>query len=374
MKTVAPDWMVDFLKANQSLVRFDAFMQAALYHPAYGYYSRGDRVFGAEGDFVTAPEISPLFGRTLGQALADPVRDCGGHIWEFGAGRGLLARDLLLTLGDCVQCYHIVDLSGSLRDQQRATLEAAGIDTAARVRWESRLPDRITGVVLGNEVLDAMPVRVFSAQPDEVTERWVRLEGQALIFEDRPADASLQAAVLALQARQGPWPTGYTSEWPEQVSGFVRTVTESLTGLAVFIDYGFGEHEFYHPQRATGTLVAHHRHQMHAEVLSRPGEQDLTAHVDFSAVYAAQHAAGGELLGYTSQAAFLLQHGFLDILNAEDTTAPRDAARVQQAAHTLLSPAEMGELFKVMVWCRGVQPDDWPLTAHLARIDRSRQL
>lgn len=360
--------MTHFLSANQNLVRFDQFMQAALYHPAHGYYSRADRVFGADGDFVTAPELSSLFGQILAAALREAVVACGGHLWEFGAGRGLLARDILLELQDDVQCYHIVDVSGALQAVQRDTLQAGGIDTDARVRWETRLPDVIEGVVIGNEVLDAMPVRLFKRTQDGVHERHVSHDGQAVAWNDLPADAELADTVASLERTHGPWPAEYTSEWPEQAIAFVSTVTQALKGLALFIDYGFGAGEFYHPQRSTGTLVAHHRHKMHDEVLLRPGEQDITAHVDFSAMYEAQNAAGGELLGYTSQAAFLLHNGLLDRLDAGFSHAKR------QAVQTLVNPSEMGELFKVMAWCRGVNPDAWSLTQTLAAIDRSRQL
>ena len=371
VKPSTPDWMSNFLSANQNLVRFDRFMQAALYDPVHGYYSRADRVFGPEGDFVTAPELSSLFGRTLACALREAVRDCGGHIWEFGAGRGLLARDILTELGDEVTCYHIVDVSGALQTLQRETLQAGGIDTDARVRWETQLPDTLEGVLIGNEVLDAMPVRLFAWNAGTVCERFVGLSDAAqrtVAWQDLPPDDELRHAVESLHQTHGPWPDDYVSEWPEQAIAFVRTITQALKGVALFVDYGFGAGEFYHPQRSTGTLVAHHRHKMSDEVLDRPGEQDITAHVDFSALFEAQHAAGGELLGYTSQAAFLLHNGLLEKLDASASPARR------QAIQTLVNPSEMGELFKVMAWCRGVNPDHWALTRTLAQMDRSRQL
>lgn len=349
-------------------------MHAALYDPVNGYYSRGDRVFGAQGDFVTAPELSSLFGRTLAHALRHAVKDCGGHIWEFGAGRGLLARDILMELGDDVACYHIIDVSGGLQTLQRETLQAAGIDTDTRVRWETRLPDTLEGVLIGNEVLDAMPVRLFSWNAGCVLERHVGMEAAQdtthaePAWRDLPADEQLHRVVTRLHETHGPWPDDYVSEWPEQAIAFVHTITQALKGVAVFIDYGFGAGEFYHPQRSTGTLVAHHRHKMSDEVLQRPGEQDITAHVDFSAMYEAQNDAGGELLGYTSQAAFLLHNGLLERLDASFSPGKR------QAVQTLVNPSEMGELFKVLVWCKGVNPDAWALTQMLAQTDRSRQL
>lgn len=364
---------LQFFTENQGLVRFDNFMRHALYDAHAGYYSQGERVFGADGDFVTAPEISPLFGQTLARALAQPIADCGGDIWEFGAGRGLLARDLLLNLGQTVNCYHIVDVSGALQAQQRATLIEAGIDVDRLVRWERELPDRIRGVLIGNELLDAMPVRLFRCRGNTVLERHVQLGEQGLDWVDLAATDDLASEVQRLQTAHGPWPDDYQSEWPEESFGFVRTVTRLLEGVAVMIDYGFGAGEFYHPQRNTGTLVAHHRHRMSDEVLQRTGQQDITAHVNFSGVYEALTEAGGELLGYTSQAAFLLHHGLLEQAQA-GIAVEKEVVRQRAAIQTLVNPSEMGELFKVMVWSRGVDPDRWPMTRTLGLIDRSRQL
>ncbi|MCE2679937.1 MAG: SAM-dependent methyltransferase [Burkholderiales bacterium] len=367
------DWMEDFFNKNQGLVRFDAFMQEALYNPMHGYYSQAQRIFGRSGDFVTAPEISPLFAQTLASAIREPLKACAGHVWEFGAGRGRLAADLIKHLGDSLSCYHIVDVSGGLQAEQAIYLQAQGIDVATRVRWETTLPDTLKGVVIGNEVLDAMPVRLWRRLEQQCFERYVEERNGELHFSDQPADEALTARVNELHSRNGPWPQDYRSESGEQAEAFIATITERLEGLALMIDYGFGESEFFHPQRCTGTLVAHHRHQMSEELLERIGEQDLTAHVNFSAVYESLFASGGELLGYTSQAAFLLHHGLLDHAGQ---TAVTNMAEVQEkhALQMLVSPAEMGELFKVMVWCRKVQPDHWTLTKTLANIDRSRQL
>jgi SAM-dependent MidA family methyltransferase len=367
------NWIEDFFNENQGLVRFDVFMREALYNPTHGYYSQADRIFGSSGDFVTAPEITPLFAQTLAQALKEPLLACGGHLWEFGAGRGRLAAGLIQHLGDSLSCYHIVDVSGGLQAEQLAYLKSLGIDTTSRVRWERTLPDTLAGVVIGNEVLDAMPVRLWRRLGEQCFERYVQHSAGDLSLCDHAADAALTATVNALHARNGPWPHDYCSEWSEQSEAFISTITERLEGVAVMIDYGFGESEFFHPQRCTGTLVAHHRHQMSDEVLQRIGQQDLTAHVNFTAMYESLNAAGGELLGYTSQAAFLLHHGLLEHANPSAVSSITQAQE-KHALQMLVSPAEMGELFKVLVWCRGVEPDSWLITQKLASIDRSRQL
>ena len=368
-------------------LRFDAFMHLALYHPVHGYYSRGEAIFAnpdetaakAGGDFITAPEISPLFGQALGQALRGAVSLCGGQLWEFGAGRGKLAAALLNALGDEVESYCIVDVSAGLKPMQDATIAHLAPAHHHKVRWVSELPEVLQGVVIGNEVLDAMPVRLWRWYSTGVQELFVGTadtpNGPVLVFEEREAEPDLRDHVLALHARQGPWPEGYQSEWGEQACAFVSTLTERFRGIALMVDYGFPEAEFYHPQRSTGTLVAHRRHQMHAEVLTDVGLQDLTAHVDFSATYEAQAAVGGELLGYCSQAQLLLGADILSLaqeaLTSSDTVT---AVRTKQALNVLLSEAEMGELFKVMAWCKGVEPDDTLLATLLLRTDRSRQL
>lgn len=381
MNTIPRHWIEAIIEKNQRILRFDHFMGLALYHPEYGYYSQGERIFGATGDFITAPEISPLFGQTLAQSIAEVLDYCGGHLWEFGAGQGKLAAQLIKTLGLKLKKYHIVELSGRLKTRQAEELQAHGVDIQTMVTWETQLPETLTGVVLGNEVLDAMPVRLFRKAGQQFYERHVKLnqnisEGltpQTLCFEDIPTSTELQQAITTLHAQHGPWPENYVSEWHEQACGFIKTITEKLHGIAIFIDYGFGASEFYHPQRNTGTLVAHQRHQMHSNVLAHIGQQDLTAHVNFSAIYEAMHQAGGELLGYTSQAAFLLAHGILDFSKSQHYNN-LEMIKTNQNLNTLLSPAEMGELFKVMVFSRNVNPDPWAISKILTSIDRSRQL
>ena len=384
------------IRAAGGWIGFDAWMARALYEPGLGYYSGPARPFGAQGDFVTAPELSPLFAACVARQIAQWFDEVPPVVVEFGAGTGRLAAGLLSTLqalGAPVRRYEIVELSGPLRARQRETIGRLAPQALDAVRWLDALPDRIEGVVLGNEVLDAMPVRVFEHAGGTLEEVGVvAAADDGFEWATRPADATLRESVDgALRAAaahdragreaDGGEPTGatddpfarlgpgrYRSEVAPQAAAWVATVGRALhRGAMLLLDYGFPAHEYYHPQRDAGTLVAHWRHHAHGDVLRWPGLQDVTAHVDFSAVARAGESAGLELLGYTSQARFLLNCGALEQLadamraaEAETATAAdrgRDAvarARALGAAQTLLSEAEMGELFKAIAFGRGV--------------------
>ncbi|SMG01011.1 class I SAM-dependent methyltransferase [Burkholderia singularis] len=357
-------------------IPFSRYMEHALYAPGAGYYSGGARKFGRRADdgsdFVTAPELSPLFARTLARPIAQALELSGTRrVMEFGAGTGRLAAGLLsalVALGVELDEYAIVDLSGELRARQRETLEADARALAARVRWLDALPERFDGVVIGNEVLDAMPVRLFVKRARGWCERGVAVSGAgAFVFAERPlAQAGDTARLAGIDADDG-----YVTETHDAAAAFVRTVCTMLArGAAFFIDYGFPFHEYYHRQRAQGTLMCHYRHHAHDDPFVYPGLQDMTAHVEFSAIYEAGVGAGADLLGYTSQARFLLNAGITDVLAEID---PSDAQRFLPAAnavHKLISEAEMGELFKVIAFSRGI---DGTLEA-FARGDRSHTL
>ncbi len=353
-------------------VGFDVFMNGALYEPELGYYTGGARRFGPDGDFVTAPELTPLFGHCVAQAVQPWLQSTESSIIEFGAGTGQLAAQVLNALDridSAPEQYLIVELSAPLRAQQQHSLQLLAPGLADRVRWLDKLPAQIEGVVLANEVLDAMPVRLFELSGGVVMERGlIRGRGDAaLAWQSRRADSRLDRAVrkalagsqwggqdwrdLNLQA----WPDGYMSELGEQSTGWVSTLAERLTrGVLLFVDYGFPAAEFYHPQRATGTLACHYRHRVHHDPLWNPGLQDITAHVDFSAIAQAAEQQGLELLGYTSQANFLLNTGLLDDLGRLPVERTAEYARQAQAVQRLVSEAEMGELFKVIALARGV--------------------
>jgi SAM-dependent MidA family methyltransferase len=323
---------------------FERFMTIALYEPGLGYYARGAPVFGlmpggrdGGSDFVTAPELSPLFGRALARQIAQALdRADACEVIEFGAGSGALAEQLLDALGTRIAHYAIVDLSGELRQRQQQRLARFG----ARVRWLDALPDRIEGVVLGNEVLDAMPVKLLHWDGEAWRERGVTLAGGTLAWADRPTTLRPPLA--------GRFANGTVTEIHPQAEAFVRTLAERLArGAAFFVDYGFPEAEYYHPQRTGGTLMCHRAHRADADPLAEVGAKDITAHVNFTGVALAAQEAGLEVIGYTSQARFLFNCGLAELLEGADL-------RERAMAHKLVGEHEMGELFKVIGLARGV--------------------
>lgn len=357
-------------------------MQQALYAPGLGYYSGGAQKFGAGGDFVTAPELSPLFARCLSVQLIDWLSQTSPCIWEFGAGSGALAADLLVALAEAgvTNCqYHIVDVSSELAQRQRTFIAQRAPQVLSQVRWLHQLPAQFDGVVLGNELLDAMPVRCFRLRGERVFERGVvwQEDEQRLGFEDRIADARFEGLVRQALAASG-WPSqafgdDYRAELGEQAAAWVGTVAARLRrGAILLIDYGFPAAEFYHPQRGEGTLRCHYRHHSHDDPFWMPGLCDITAHVDFSAIYGVACSQSLECLGFTSQANFLLNCDFAAQFERLNSDAPDGAARARlaQSAAQLVSEAEMGELFKAIAFCRGAS-----LSARgFARRDRQRSL
>jgi SAM-dependent MidA family methyltransferase len=328
------------IAGNGRWLPFDRYMAMALYEPGLGYYTRGTPVFGtmpsSGSDFVTAPEMSPLFGHTLARQVAQALQATGTfEVLEFGAGSGALAEQLLEALGDAVQRYTIVDVSGTLRERQAERLARF----APRVQWLSSWPDEIKAVVVGNEVLDAMPVQLLHFDGALWLERGVAVDGEAFAWADR--------ATALRPPGEGVFVPGTVTEIHPQAEAFVRSLAERLQrGAAFFIDYGFPEAEYYHPQRTGGTLMCHHAHQADADPLVRVGEKDITAHVNFSAIALAGQDAGLQVLGYTSQARFLLNCGLLELLQGADI---RQTAMAQK----LITEHEMGELFKVLGFVKG---------------------
>ncbi|HEY5790902.1 MAG TPA: SAM-dependent methyltransferase, partial [Gammaproteobacteria bacterium] len=303
---------------------FDRFMELALYAPGLGYYSAGARRFGSAGDFVTAPELSPLFGRCLAAQAAELLDAVGGgELLELGAGRGTLAADLLLeleALGALPARYLVLELSGSLRAEQRATLAARAPHLLPRVRWLDGPPAAgFRGLMFGNEVADALPVSRFRVTAGAVAEAHVSADGAGFGWAWQPAAAPLAARVAALLDEVGPLPDGYTSELCLRLAPWLGDLAGRLArGALLLVDYGYPRREYYHPQRADGTLQCHYRQRAHADPLRLLGLQDLTAHVDFTAVAEAGVAAGLQLAGYTSQAWFLFGCGLERLLAAAD--------------------------------------------------------
>ncbi|WP_294769011.1 SAM-dependent methyltransferase [uncultured Rhodoferax sp.] len=340
---------------------FDVFMGQALYTPGLGYYANGLGKIGqlpgdgqgAGSDFVTAPEMSPLFGQALARQVAQVLEATGtDEVWEFGAGTGALAKQLLEALGNRVRRYTIVDLSESLKARQRETLAAFG----ATVQWATELPAQMQGAVVGNEVLDAMPVQLLVRTGGVWHERGVVVQDGQLAWGDRPT--ALRPPVDIDGEHD------YLTEIHAQGEAFVRTLADRLErGAVLLLDYGFPESEYYHVQRHMGTVMCHRAHRSDSEPLQDVGLKDITAHVNFTGIAVAAQDAGLDVLGYTNQAHFLMNCGLVEAMQA----APL-AERV--AAQKLIMEHEMGEFFKVIALGRGV---DVPLLG-FARGDKTHRL
>ncbi|OZI31988.1 hypothetical protein CAL29_29525 [Bordetella genomosp. 10] len=342
---------------------FEAWMAEALYAPGLGYYAAGSAKLAEAangqaptGDFVTAPELTPLFGQTLANQAAQILRASDSlDVLEFGAGSGALAASVIAALdalGLRVR-YAIVEVSADLRARQQLRLASLG----DRVAWLDRLPESFTGCVLANEVLDAMPVDLFRWDEQEtLRQRGVAVDAEGgFVWEDRPAAADTARRV----AERMPPLAGYVSEINHQGEAWVRGLGQWLQrGGALLFDYGFPRREYYHPQRTGGTLMCHLRHHAHADPFLAPGLQDITAHVDFTAMADAALEGGLDVLGYTSQARFLMNAGLMERLAGLDPSDAAAYARIVAPVQKLLSEAEMGELFKVLAVGRGI---DGPL-------------
>jgi SAM-dependent MidA family methyltransferase len=339
-------------------ISFARFMEMVLYHPGLGYYVAGARKFGAAGDFVTAPEMTRFFGRALARQVAQIMDASAPCVLEVGAGSGRLAADMLLELeriDKLPQHYGILDLSGDLRERQQATLAATASHLLPRVNWLDHLPEEFSGVVVGNELLDAMPAHVVAWREDGIYERGIQLgEAGGFTWNERPASGPLLVAAKEIGV-QCSLPPGYQSEISLAARAWSGEWGHRLRcGALLLIDYGFPRREYYHPQRGRGTLMCHYRHHSHPDPFYLPGLQDVTVHVDFTAIIAAADAAGLELLGYTSQGQFLLNCGILDLLGKEQPGTP-GYIRASGAINKLLMPHEMGELFKVIAIGRGIE-------------------
>ncbi|TFW16375.1 class I SAM-dependent methyltransferase [Duganella callida] len=342
---------------NAGAISFARFMELALYAPGLGYYSGGSAKLGKDGDFTTAPELSPLFGGALAQVAAAIIAQSAPRILEFGAGTGKLAFDILRELaaaGVVVERYAIVELSGELRARQQERLR-----DFPQVEWLDAVPASFDGVVFGNEVLDAMPVHLVSKHPDGWRELQVTIADGRFQYLEAPADAALLAQVDRQIPEHALLPVGYVTEVHGVACAFMATLARMLgrgqANAAFLFDYGFPAHEYYFDQRAAGTLMCHYRHHAHADPFYYPGLQDITAHVDFTAMALAAQDHGIEVLGYLNQSGFLLGAGIGDLLLRTD---PADAAAYlprARAMQKLVSPAEMGELFKVLVVGKGVE-------------------
>lgn len=390
-RTNLPLPSADALAASQQLQRliraqidafggwlsFARFMELALYAPRLGYYSGGATKLGKDGDFTTAPEISPLFGQTLAEFSMPLMQQSKRQMLEFGAGSGKLAHDVLSRLrqqGFVLEKYFIVEVSGQLRAAQEAQL--AGF---SEVEWLEQLPEQFDGVIIGNEVLDAMPVQLV--QKDQQGDAWQELgvvwqqisddEGE-FAWQVRPVSSQVQAQIATQIPDVESLPPGYTSELHPHACAFMHSVSSMLargSGAAIWLDYGFAAHEYYLDQRRSGTLMCHYRHHAHGEPFYLPGLQDITAHVDFSAMAKIALASGLELLSYSHQAGFLLDAGIAKIMQELDPNDVKSYLPQTNAVGKLLAPHEMGELFKVLVVGKNVHLSaNWGQFARQARL------
>lgn len=341
---------------------FDRYMALALYEPGLGYYSAGQRRFGPAGDFTTAPLISELFARTLAQQVAQILAAVdGGVVLELGAGTGQMAADLLSELERLERLperYLILEVSAALRQEQAQTIARTIPKLRARVEWLDRLPQTpLRGAVLANEVIDALPVKRFQTTPKGLQEQVVTLtEDKTLAWALTPAGPELGAAVANIEAEMGSrLPPDYVSEWCPQLAPWITSLAGTIeAGTALFIDYGYPRAEYYHPQRHMGTMLCHYRNRVHDDPLTLPGLQDITAFVDFTLTAQAGIKAGLEVLGFTTQAHFLIGAGLPRLLEAETARTPEHAVELAQQAKTLLFPGQMGERYKVLALGRGI--------------------
>lgn len=348
------------IKKAGDWISFARFMELALYTPGLGYYAAGARKFGADGDFVTAPEISALFGQSLAVTIADVLRQTGGDVLELGPGSGKLAKDILAALDEMAalpEHYLLLEVSADLRERQQKSLAELPPGLAQRANWLSELPENFTGVIIANEVLDVVPVHLLTWRDGQCFERGVVLDGDGFGWHDEAiTDPALQVAADRISATclGGTPPDGYLSEYAPAVGGLVTSLARSLDrGAILLVDYGFREAEFYHPGRRTGTLMCHYRHYAHPDPFFLPGLQDITAHVDFSLVADAGVEAGLTLAGYTTQANFLLASGLTERVSRLDSRNAAEYLPVTNQVQRLVSPTEMGEFFKVIGFSRG---------------------
>ncbi len=360
----------DEIATSGGWISFARYMELALYAPGLGYYTAGSHKFGEAGDFVTAPELSSLFGHTLASQVQQIMAQSTPHILELGAGSGKLAVDMLSELerlGCLPDRYSILEVSADLRERQQALVQQHLPHLADRVHWLDALPESFSGAMVANEVLDALPVHLVHWHDSAVRERGVVVVDGRFAWQER----DISGAALREVAQNLVVPDDYISEICMAERGLIQSLASRLQqGALLFIDYGFGVREFYHPQRNKGTLMCHYRHHAHDDPFYLPGLQDITAHVNFTSIAECGIDAGLELLGYTNQAFFLINGGITELLAQHTPENLREYLPLSGQLQKLTSPSEMGDLFKVIAMGRGITI---PLTG-FARGELSRAL
>jgi len=336
------------------LLSFADYMQLALYHPELGYYCSPDFKLGRQGDFTTAPEVTPLFGRCVARQIAETMRRSTlDTVYELGAGSGKLAFDVLSELADLQQLprhYYIYEISETLRSKQQGFLQTQCPQWMDRIHWLSELPASFEAIVIANEVLDALPVHCFEVEENDISERCVGIEEGALVWSNSKTKTPLLIQSATVLADEFSFMPGYQSEINLNLNHFLASICDKLTrGVILFLDYGYGRAEYYHPERARGTLTCFYQHHRHSHPLQLPGLQDITAHVDFTRVIeiADQHQC--QLAGFTTQASFLFACGLMNMAKELEEHSDEVAQfELHQAIKTLSLPTEMGERIKVM--------------------------
>ena len=352
------EYIAEAIVAAGDWIPFSKYMELALYAPGLGYYAAGARKFGAEGDFVTAPEISPLFAKCLAMQARGVLAQVGGDVFELGPGSGVLAADLygeMKAMGTPPDRYVLLEVSPDLKERQRALIASRHPGDMDRFVWIDAMPESIRGFVIANEVLDVVPFALVHREAGgKILERGVALSEAGFAWEGQPMpDGELRRRANAVIP---PGDYEYLTEVGLAAEGLVRTISAALeAGVALFIDYGFPQREYYHPQRSMGTLRCHYRHRFHGDPFFLPGLQDITAHVDFTAMARAAESAGAEVIGLTTQAYFLISCGLAVLVSEGNPNMTLSRLKATSAVHRLINPNEMGELFKVLGIGKGLE-------------------
>ena len=342
------------IQNNDGRITFQRYMEMALYQPGLGYYSAGSAKIGKDGDFTTSPEVSPLFARCLASQCEEVLNNLGsGDILELGAGKGTMALDLLRELEQrsCLpEHYFILETSADLRQRQQDLLSKNLPDFFSRIIWLDKLPgQKLTGLILANEVIDAIPVKRLQITGDAINELCVTCNDGVLCYDKKPAERELVAFARDIQnGWQEPRPESYTTEVNPGLNEWIASLSDVFDEcVMLFIDYGYTKQEYYHPQRTEGSLLCHYRHRAHSDPFFYPGLQDITASVNFSAVAEAAVTCGLEVRGYCTQAHFLLSTGLTKMLENTPVES-EDYLKLSQQVKLLTLPEEMGERFKVI--------------------------
>ena len=352
-------------------IKFSEYMNIALYEPALGYYSGGLQKFGQKGDFITAPEVSPLFGQCLAKQILEVIKNLQKSsdekifIVEFGAGSGILAVDILLQLEalDCLpEKYFIIELSAELKQRQKQKIKKKTAHLLEYVQWLDQLPDDVSSaIIVANEVLDAMPVECFRITGNGIESLMVGFENDSLVSRYLPAEQNTVETVVSIQQRSEViFSENYISEYNPAISGWLSALENRIKNLVILlIDYGYNEKEYYHPDRVNGTLMCYYQHRAHDDFFWWPGLQDITAFVNFTDVAYCAVDSGLEVSGYTTQAAFLLANGLSELHATQVTDDVQQQIKLSQQIKTLTLPSEMGDRFKVMALTKNYEE---PLT------------